>query len=132
MGMFRRALDGWQTRGGPAMVTPGAALLGLNVDSDARKPVVLSLRASVARGEFGVWTHDAGVTLELKPSSSIRLSLGAQITRSRDAAQYVQTDPDPNATATFGSRYVFSNLDQTQVSMSTRATWVIRTSTSSR
>jgi hypothetical protein len=37
----------------------------------------------------------------------------------------VQTTPDTTAAATYGARYVFSDIDQTQVSMSTRASWVI-------
>ena len=56
----------------------------------------------------------------------MRLTLEPQVTRSRSAAQYVQTTPDETAVATYGSRYVFSDLDQNQVSMSARATWVMK------
>ena len=124
-GVFRDTLDNWQTRGGPAMSAPGSQILFASIGSDSRKRVEFSLRGGGARNAFGGWFTDIGASLELKPVSSIRISLGPNVTRSADVAQYVRTDADAAATATFGQRYVFSDLDQTQVSMSTRATWVI-------
>jgi hypothetical protein len=68
--------------------------------------------------------YTAGLSLEFKPTSSIQVSAGPQISRSYSTAQYVRTDEVQDAPP-FPTRYVFSDLDQTQVSMSTRATWVI-------
>jgi hypothetical protein len=41
----------------------------------------------------------------------------------RDRSMYVTTEADPAATATFGNRYVFADLEQTTVSASTRVDW---------
>jgi hypothetical protein len=125
VGYFRRAQDGWQTRGGPSMVAPSSHLASASVSTDGRRRFVLSLRGGYAKGEFDGSSHDAGLSLEFKPTSSLHVSAGPDISRSHTAAQYVRTDADADAQAISGSRYVFSNLDQTQVSMSTRATWVI-------
>ena len=121
-----RALDGWETRGGPLMTAPAGGFAGLFVQSDDRKRIVFSLNGNRSWNEYGAWDTSVSASIDLKPSSSIRLTLEPQVTRSRSAAQYVQTTPDETATATYGSRYVFSDLDQNQVSMSARATWVMK------
>jgi hypothetical protein len=45
--------------------------------------------------------------------------------RVRTVAQYLATVPDPTAVSTFGSRYVFGNLGQTEASMPLRANLVL-------
>jgi hypothetical protein len=122
----RRALEGWDTRGGPLMTSPAGFSTSAFVQTDDRKRLVLGLNGSYSRNEFGAWESGASTSIDVKPSSSIRISFEPQISRSHSLAQYVQTTPDASAIATYGSRFVFSDLDQTQVSMSTRATWVIK------
>jgi Domain of unknown function (DUF5916) len=95
------------------------------LDGDSRKRLVLSLNGGYSSDEFGGESRDLGVSLQFKPASSLQVSAGPQVSRSHTRAQYVRTEPDAAAEATYGYRYVFSDLDQTQVSMSTRATWVI-------
>jgi hypothetical protein len=125
-GFTRRALDGWDTRGGPLMVVPSGFFSGTFIQSDNRKRVVLGLSGNYARTEAGAWDASGSASIELKPTSSIRISLEPQINRSHTLAQYVETTADEAASRTSGFRYVFSDLDQTQVSMSTRATWVMK------
>jgi hypothetical protein len=45
-------------------------------------------------------------------------------------AQYVQTETDPAAAATFGRRYVFADLRQTELSLETRLDWTFTPSLS--
>ncbi len=125
LGLMRRAQDGWATRGGPLMMSPGGGFSGVFVSSDDRKPIVLALNGSHSWNEFGARETGVSTSIAVKPLSSITLSLEPQVSRSDSVAQYVQETTDESASATFGSRYVFSDLDQTQVSMSTRATWVM-------
>jgi hypothetical protein len=122
---FREAQDGWQTRGGPSMLSPGARFVSVNLDSDSRKRFVAGVGSTYSWDEYGGESFDASVSFQFKPASSLNISLAPQITKSYTLAQYVRTDPDPGADATYGFRYTFSDLDQTQFSMSTRATWVI-------
>jgi hypothetical protein len=122
----RRALNGWDTRGGPLMVSPAGGFAGANVQTDDRKRVVIGLNGNYSWTEEGAWDLNASTSIELKPASSFRISLEPQITRGHSLAQYVQTTPDESAVATYGQRYVFSDLGQTQVSMSGRATWVMK------
>ena len=46
--------------------------------------------------------------------------MGPQVLRSQSQAQYLSTVVDPLQTETYGSRYVFGELEQTEVSMPTR------------
>ncbi len=123
-GYFRRAQSGWQTRGGPSMLSPQNQFFAASLDSDSRRRFVLSLSGDYGRGEYGDRSHSVSASLEFKPTSSIQVSAGPQISRSYTTAQYVRTDEVPDAQP-LQARYVFSDLDQTQVSMTTRATWVM-------
>jgi hypothetical protein len=48
------------------------------------------------------------------------VSIGPSYSRSHSTAQYVQRVNDPLAASTFGTRYVFADLDRTTVSLDTR------------
>lgn len=125
LGLLRRAQDGWATRGGPLMMSPGGGFMGTFISSDDRKRIVLGLNGNRDWNEFGGWNTGVSASIQVKPTSSIRVSVEPQVNRSHGLAQYVQTTPDETADVTYGSRFVFSDIDQTQFSMATRATWVI-------
>ena len=59
----------------------------------------------------------------MNPSSSLQVALTPSLTLDHQTAQYVQTETDPLATNTFGRRYVFAELRQTQVAFETRVNW---------
>jgi uncharacterized protein DUF5916/cellulose/xylan binding protein with CBM9 domain len=124
--LVRRAQDSWGTRGGPLMIEPGGASIFSFLSTDDRKRLVVGFNGNYDRNEYGAWSGRASTSIEFKPSSSVRISVEPELSRSHSLAQYVQTTPDESAVQTYGSRYVFSDLDQTQVSMSTRATWVMK------
>jgi hypothetical protein len=124
-GFRRRVNDSWLTRGGPTAISPGGGSAGFFVATDSRKPVSVVFNPFYSWNEFGGWGIGNWLNISLKPSSSISVSFGPEYSRSHSLAQYVTAVEDPTAAATYGTRYVFSDLDQTQLSMSTRATWVI-------
>jgi hypothetical protein len=124
-GFFRRVYDSWQTRGGPAMIGPSGRTVFASLETDSRRRLVLGINGGYSDDEYRGESVDAGVSVQFKPASSLNVSVTPQISKSHAIAQYVRTDPDPDAQATYGVRYTFSDLDQTQFSMSTRATWVI-------
>ena len=63
--------------------------------------------------------------MNLKPLPSLSISTGPSLNRSRNPAQYLQTEDDATAVATFGKRYVFGNIDQTQLTLQTRVNWIL-------
>ncbi|HEX6259383.1 MAG TPA: DUF5916 domain-containing protein, partial [Woeseiaceae bacterium] len=61
-----------------------------------------------------------GSTVTMKPSSNVSVTLGPNYNTSLMRAQYVRAIDDPTADLFYDKRYVFSDVDQTTLSMSTR------------
>jgi hypothetical protein len=67
---------------------------------------------------WSVWTD-----FEWKPATNISLAISPGYEHNIEAAQYVGALVDPFATGTYGSRYLFAQLDQTTVSAGIRVNW---------
>ena len=113
-------LDDRLSRGGPVLRVPSSNFWSAFVSTDSRKAVVADLQGDVSCNGDGDCSHDASVSLQLKPASNVSLSLGPSISRSRTQNQYVTTVDDPTASAFSGRRYVFADLVQNTLSMDTR------------
>src|SRR5574341_714245 len=64
------------------------------------------------------WNVNPGITY--KPLSNVQIQLGPGFSRVRDGARFFARVDDPGATATFGKRYVFAELEQTTLSANIR------------
>jgi hypothetical protein len=111
------------SRGGPLARRPGGWRVSLFLSTDARKPHNLTTNISWANNEFGGWGIFPNVSVVLRPSPALEVSVGPQLNRTHAIAMYVAAAPDPLATHSMGARYVFSNLDQTTLSLDTRVNW---------
>jgi hypothetical protein len=112
--------DAGLTRGGPVVRRSGSDFVAANVSTDQRKKVVLRLNTNRGCSREGYCDYSASLSAELRPRSNVSLSLGPSIGHSEDAAQFVDTIPDSTATAFSGTRYIFADLVQNQISMETR------------
>ena len=117
---FFTAYDDRLTRGGPMAIRPAQLSASVMMESDTRKPITMGLGLDATRGDYGQWSWDAGVAVGVKASSRWNLTLTPSVTRQRVAAQYVSTVNDTSYALTFGRRYLFAPLDQTQVGLETR------------
>jgi hypothetical protein len=61
----------------------------------------------------------------IRPTPALSLSASPAWTREFNEAQYVRSVADAAAAATYGSRYVFGELSQSEFSMSTRANLIL-------
>ena len=113
------------TRGGPTTIRPGIESLTAVAASDSRRPFWVQARAALSNREFGGRSRQYSATLNLRPWTALTLSATPTYLRSRTIAQYLSTVPDPTATATFDSRYVFGELEQTEWSIPLRANLVL-------
>lgn len=111
-----------RTRGGPLTLNPPGWEVFTGVETDSRKPVVFELSGFSYRSGAG---NDANISLEVewKPAGNVSLSLEPQYGISQQMAQWVGSFEDPTATATYGRRYVFAELDQKTVSANIRLNW---------
>ncbi len=113
-------LDDRLTRGGPVVKRPGLGFLAANLDTDSRKPLIFGFNPSVSWDADGGNSYNLGFNVTVKPASNLNLTLSPSYSQSKNPDQYVTAVDDPTATAFFGRRYVFGQLDQKSLSMTTR------------
>jgi len=111
------------TRGGPVARHPSGFHVSQWISTDQRKPYSVNLNASYARNGRGGWGAFPSVAVTLRPMSALELSVEPAYRRSFARAQYVAAVADETASHTYGTRYVFSDLDQSTLSLNTRVSW---------
>ncbi len=124
-GWRRRVLDDRLTRGGPSAAAPGGGFWNVNVNSDSRQPISFGWNANYNWTDAGGWSRNTSASLNLKPSAGVLINVGPSWNHQNIVAQYVRSVVDATATDTFGGRYVFGGLDQTQLSMTTRVSVIL-------
>jgi hypothetical protein len=111
-----------RTRGGPLTLNPPGYQLNLDVSSDSRKSFEADVYGFTYQSDVQRdW--QAGITLTWRPVANVSVSVGPSYDHDREYAQWVTSADDPTATATFGRRYLFANLDQRTLSANIRMNW---------
>lgn len=113
------------TRGGPLMRSPGFRSYSVEIESDERKTVSARLEADYQSNTAAGWAASGEFSLTVKPSTAVSVSIGPEWMRRFDVAQYVKTVADPAAAPTFGARYVFGELAQTEFSVPVRVNVIL-------
>jgi hypothetical protein len=111
------------TRGGPLMRLPVHRELYLYAETDSRKIVRFSVEGGAGEDTQRARNAWAGLGLTLKPSSALTLTLRPSYSWEQNQAQYVDVVDDSTMVATYGHRYVFSDLAYRELGMSVRADW---------
>lgn len=114
------SMDDRLTRGGPLAKKPSGHKVSYNQTTDFSKPITGFANVSYEWDEAGRDNTSYFANLSLKTSSTWELSLGPRLSYTNAVAQYVGDEDDPEATHTFGARYLFADLEQTTLSMDTR------------
>jgi len=120
-----RTLQDDLTRGGPEAENPQSYWGDIGVSTDQRKWLSFDLSAAHEWNEYGGFSSKGELSMNLKPLPSLSISTGPSLHRSRDLAQYLQTEDDATAVATFGQRHVFGTIEQTRLTLQTRVNWVL-------
>ena len=106
------------------MRSPGFRFLNASVGTDGREPLVFEVGGRYETDTAGGWEGGGWMGVTVKPVPSVSVQVGPGFSREFDVAQYVSTVSDITATPTFGARYVFGELEQTELSMATRLNWI--------
>jgi hypothetical protein len=117
---FGGTLNDRLTRGGPLTHEPVGYSGGIGFESDPRHSVSVRPEADFDWSPAGEWSTSFEVDVEWRPLESLSVELQPEVSRSKTHAQYVATISDPLAESTYGNRYVFAELRQTEVAVSTR------------
>jgi hypothetical protein len=115
--------DDQLTRGGPLAQFPHFEDAAISFTSDARRTTQLTGSGSYQWDRAGQSNGQYSLTLDLRPSPATHVNIGPSVSRFHSLAQYVTTVTDSFARATYGARYVFATLDQTQLAMLARLDW---------
>ncbi len=107
-------------RGGPEGKQPRIVQVNGNVGTDSRRRAVLGLNGTYVQDKLGGMFSQTGFSLDMKPSSNIRINFAPSYSRLFDTEQLARTVVDPLATGTYGRRYVIAALSQHTLSLETR------------
>ena len=117
--MNRRA-----TRGGPVMVSPASTNWSINVDTDRRRAFSLGMNLEQSRDQVGRGgSTQVRADFQLRPSDNLALSFNPGWETSKAGDQYVTATSVLPYEPTYGTRYVFADLDRNTFSMETRVDW---------
>jgi hypothetical protein len=115
--------DDRRTRGGAVVRVPSSMYYAFNLNTDSRKRVVLNTNPNYGRTSEGAVNWSVNLGVRVKPRSNVELSVGPYYSFDESRAQYVDAFDDPTATAFYGRRAVFSDLEQHTLGMDTRLNW---------
>jgi hypothetical protein len=118
-------VDNRATRGGPLMLSPPHLGLWMGFDTDDRKTWRIGSSVDFGRSSDAD-NHSYGTSgyLELHPVDRLAVRLEPSYNFRRSTRQYLDTLPDPAATATYGNRYLFGDLRQKTLSANLRLNWI--------
>jgi hypothetical protein len=118
------AMSNRRTRGGPLTIAPSGFETNLSMSTDDRSNWIFTLSGSLSRYRFNSDNgKSVGLTVEAKPADNIAISFTPSISWYSTGVQWVTSTDDPLATATYGHRYIFSAMDQREVSAGIRLDW---------
>ncbi|HSQ34514.1 MAG TPA: DUF5916 domain-containing protein, partial [Candidatus Binatia bacterium] len=124
-GIIAASFDKEATRGGPLLRQPPGYWVDLQVYSDSRKPLVLSLYGEISsRDDGSKLDFEVGPELRWKPRSNVSLSVHPELEFLDTSRQWVTNIDDPLMTATFGRRHVFASLEEKILSAEIRLDWI--------
>lgn len=118
----QRTVNNARTRGGPQTLNLPGYEVNLSLNTDSRKPWVFGLGANLYESEPSSFRALSG-SIEWKPIPNLSVKVSPSFEKNGTPAHWIDNFEDPLATATFGKRYVFGELNQKTFSASLRLNW---------
>ncbi|HEY9225941.1 MAG TPA: DUF5916 domain-containing protein, partial [Gemmatimonadaceae bacterium] len=115
-----RSLSDNLTRGGPLAYMPSFWNVSGGIGSDSRRRFSVYGGGSYSSNEIDGWGGALFSSIDYRPTTAVTLSLQPGYNGSNSMLQYVQAETDANASATFGRQYVFSEVKQYSLDLTTR------------
>ena len=107
------------TRGGPLMGTPSGWSYDARLSGNPGARVGWNTSVNVVHDELDGFRRTVGGGLQFRLTPRWQAAIDVSHVRSRNMQQYV-TRRDDGGAATYGGRYIFSQIDQSQLSMPVR------------
>jgi hypothetical protein len=119
------AYDERLTRGGPLMGIPGGWTIEVEGENNDASRTRVEVGAEYGRDEQGGLVFGVATDWTFQPASRWELSIEPGYLRQVDTRQYLTTLPGGSA-ATYGSRYVFGEVDRSTYSMAVRLNYTFK------
>lgn len=100
------------TRGGPTAKMPGGYNGAVGFSTDSRKSLTVDGDYYYGGDDLGSIYYNIQVGGSWRASEALRLTIYPGFEVNSEKAQYVTSYDDPAATSTYGTRYIFGELDQ--------------------
>ncbi len=117
------SINNRRTRGGPLTLNPVSRTLQLSLYSNGNKPVSFSMNFNTTSNVSSY--NYLALTINIKPTTNLSVSFGSRLSKLKEVAQWVGSYADPTANLTYGRRYVFGTMDQTEISGNIRLDWIV-------
>lgn len=112
------------TRGGPIMKDPGGPRVEGRFNSDRRKAVSWGGNIELRTENEGSGQEvSLGGDIRIRPSSRLEITVQPRYQVEKTSDQYVTATDVLTYDATYGTRYLFADLERRTVSMETRLNW---------
>lgn len=121
---YDKSYNARRTRGGPLTQNPVSRYLTAYYYTNNRVWWVLNPSFTVRHGE-DYTMYDYNISLELKVTPTLTLTVVPDFTKETYNAQYIKSYADAAATETYNRRYVFAHLDQKTLSTEIRLDWIL-------
>jgi hypothetical protein len=115
-----RATSDVMTRGGPLAATLAGFSGNLCASSDTRRSLRLHAGTNFGRREMGGGNLGFHLEAEWQPSPMVLLAIGPNYYAGREPLQFVTSSAEASASATFGRSYLFAEIFQRTLDLTTR------------
>jgi len=115
-----RTLSDALTRGGPLGVVPSDWQIGGGGSSDSRQPLRFNVYAYATRTELAAWSVGGFAGVAWNPKPTVSLSLSPSYSARLSTQQYLTSRSDTTATAMYGRAYLFAEVLQRTLDLTTR------------
>jgi hypothetical protein len=110
------AFSDQRTRGGPLVRTLPGWASDVSLGSDSRKKFYFSVDGHLEGSEEDSYVRSGGLSLNYRPASNLKMSIGPYLSRSHEAHQFV---------APGGNQPIFAELEQRSIELTTRVDWTL-------
>jgi hypothetical protein len=121
-----RVLSDNLTRGGPLAFSPANWGASAGIGSDSRKRIAAYTGFHYGHNEMNGWGGGLFSSLDIRPTTATTISIQPGYSASNSIFQFVQSQSDATAANTFGRRYVFSEVVQRGLDLTTRVNVTFR------
>jgi len=108
-----------QTRGGPLMGNNAFSSVNASIRNSHTAGVRVGVYGFVGNRNLGT-DYNVGMDVSFEPMDQLRVSIGPEFSRFIDKRQYFGSLERETGTETFGTRYMFATVEQSQISVPIR------------